>query len=228
MSVTTQNTTTIDEGGTVTYKGNKTTVTEVTSENVTLVWGDDYRVLIPNASEPTANVTDPSGFAFKQVWDIEMWLEADPTVENETVTRADGNRYVVNRETNRTVPLSAYLGPVEVTRFTEGESFVYQGTEVLVENVTAESVLLSWYGPVKHTRSLSANETLIINGTSYVAHTPGDESLVLTSDIENYRRQVSAREYYTERINGLWGVTILSGLAAVFIDLLRDCCDRGG
>jgi len=64
---------------------------------------------------------------------------------------------------------------------------------------------------------------ILLAGTQYFAnfHGPGDNVRVTLAPTESqydtYVREVEQKEYFHERMNGLWGVVILSGLAGAAI-----------
>jgi hypothetical protein len=60
-------------------------------------------------------------------------------------------------------------------------------------------------------------DRVTLNGREYIAHFPNNRTLELSSDVQAYERQVEIRDTYDERINGLWGVSILSSLAVVLL-----------
>ncbi|NIS28670.1 MAG: hypothetical protein GWN07_01110, partial [Actinobacteria bacterium] len=64
---------------------------------------------------------------------------------------------------------------------------------------------------------LSEGDQIELGGTTYVAHYPDESTLVLDSDVEAYQQEVAVVDKYQERINGLWGVSILSGLSALLL-----------
>ena len=55
----------------------------------------------------------------------------------------------------------------------------------------------------------------------------GKDSVVLSTDTDAYQAQVERQDYYKERMNGLWGISILSGLAGVFVIGLAYLPTRG-
>jgi len=203
-------------GDTFRHQGNETTVTAA-DENVTLAWGNPYEVTTQTASNDS--------FDFRESFNVSAILTADPAVDNETVTRADGNEYVVYTN-GSTQQLSEYLPDPDTETFSEGDTFTddtaaegVEYDEVTVENVTAERVLIRWRGPVSHDVSAEhgGNVTFGPDDRQFVAHFPDNDTLELTSDVEGYQAQLAVRDTYHDRINGLWGVSILSGLAAVFL-----------
>lgn len=197
-------------GDSLTYQGNQANVTQITSSQVTVVWGEPYRVLAESGD-------DPASFTFRQEFNVSKRLAEDPAVENETITRADGNRYVVYRDNGSTQPLQEYLPEPETRQFSEGDRLQYRNNETTVANVSNESVILEWTAPRTNTVSLEEGGTTTLGGTEYVAHFPDNSTLELTSDLEGYNRETAAVATYHERMNGFWGISILSGLAAILL-----------
>jgi len=197
-------------GDTLVYRGNETTVTEVTAEGATLVWGDPYRVHI-------ANVTDPDEFTLRRDPNVTAVLAADPAVENETVTRSNGREYVVYAENGTTRPLSSYLPSAESRTFAEGDTLVYRGNETTVGNVSASEAPLLWSGERTNTVELTHGENVTLNGETRLAFFPGDGQVKLTRDFQGYQDGLARQGYFHERINGFWGISIISFLAALLL-----------
>jgi hypothetical protein len=194
---------------TLAYRGNETTVAAITADEVRLVWGDDYRVFVPNAS-------DPDSFRMIQQFNVSAQLAADPAVENRTISRADGQRYVVFTANGSTLLLSEYLPAPDVGRLQEGDTMTVGGNETTVANVTSSGVLVEWTGPRTNTVSMAEGDNVTLNGQQYVVHFRGD-SVQLSPQLDEYREDLRRQDYFKERQNGLWGVTLLSGIAAMFI-----------
>jgi len=201
---------TVAAGDTIAYEGEQATVTRITSDAVTLAWGEPYRLLVENA-------TDPSAFTLTQAFNVSARLAEDPAVEDQTVTRADGNRYVVYEANGSTTLLSEYLPEPEVRTMREGETLEFQGNETTVAAVDNESVTLAWSGPRTNTLSLSEGDRTTFADTEYVAHFPDNSTFALTADVDAYEAEIAAVDTYHERINGFWGVSIISGLAAILL-----------
>ncbi len=212
-------TATFASNDTFVYRGNATTVTEVTAEEVRLEWGDDYRVLTPNE-------TDPSSFRMVQQFNVSQRLSADPAVENRTVTRDDGQRYVVFASNGTTRLLGEYLPAPDVGQIQEGDSLTFRNNETTVANVTATGIVLEWTGPQTNTIELSEGANVTLNGQQRVVHFQGD-SVILSQEVVGYQEDLGRQDYFTERQNGLWGVTILSGLAAMFVIVFAYLPVRG-
>jgi len=172
--------------------------------------GEPFRLLVENT-------TDPSSFTFTQAFNVSGRLAADPAVEDQTVTRADGQRYVVYSDNGTTRPLADYLPAPETRTLSEGDTLRYQGNATTVADVTNETVTLAWTGSRTNTVSLQEGATATLGGTEFVAHFPDNSTLELTTDVEAYQREVEAVATYHERISGFWGISILSWLAAVVL-----------
>ena len=171
---------------------------------------ESYRLLVGNAS-------DPSSFTFRQEFNVSRRLAEDPAVEDQTVTRSDGRRYVVYTENGSTRPLDEYLPSPETRQFSEGGQLQYRNNSTTIANVSAESVVLEWTAPRNNTLSLEEGGTTTFGGTQYVAHFPDNRTLALTSDLEAYNSETGAVDTYHERMNGFWGIIIISAVAAMLL-----------
>ena len=201
------------------YRGNTTTVANVTSDSVLLLWGDNYRVLVPNESDPTS-------FRMVQQFNVSQRLAADPAVENQTITRENGQRYVVFVSNGSTRPLSEYLPTPDVGRLQEGDTLTFRRNETTVANVTTTGVVVEWTAPRTTTIELSEGANVTLNDQQFVAHFKGD-TVILSPDVAKYQRDLERQDNFNERRSGLWGVTILSGFAALFIIALAYLPVRG-
>lgn len=171
--------------------------------------GDDYRVLVPAVEEP-------SEFTFREVFNVSAILADDPAIENETITRADDQRYVVYVENGTTRPLDEYLPDPRSVTYAEGDTFDYRNNSTTVANVSNESVTLQWTAPRTTQTDVSEGANITLAGSVYVAHFPGGNQLALGSYNE-YVDQQQRVSYFHERISGLWGVVIVCSLAAVVL-----------
>lgn len=174
------------------------------NSSVTLQNNQSYRVLIPNES-------DPSSFTLRE----------EQSVDRETVTQ-NGTEYVVMEDgENRTlVPVSEFLPEPETRQYSEGETIQFQGNETTFANVSTDSVELQWTAQRTNTVSFAEGGTADLNGQQYVAHFPDGSTLQLSSDADAYRQQQQEITTFNDRIAGLWGVILLSVLAAVFLIVL--------
>jgi sorbitol-specific phosphotransferase system component IIA len=185
-------------------------------ENGTVVpyQDDDYVVLTPNSSNETA-------FTLREEINRTAILQDDPTAEDELATQ-DGQRYVVVTENgSRTLvePSEYFPAPATETVAT-GDQFAYEGNRTTVATVGSEAVTLEWFGPEQRTVTVTSESNATLNGQQYVALMPNNETVQLETDYSTYRNEVNAVDSFNERTSGLWGVTILSGAAVIFLAML--------
>ncbi|PSP99250.1 hypothetical protein BRC89_04815 [Halobacteriales archaeon QS_4_70_19] len=214
-------------GDTFEHRRNVTTVTGIENgSSATLTWGDNYQVVIPNAS-------NPDEFRALQRFNVSQRLRNDPDVENQTYQGEDG-RFVRYRN-GTTQPLDEYLPAPGETTFAEGDALTYRATEdpsapaneTTVANVTSEEVELEWTGSRTETTELSEGANVTLGDQQYVAHFKNTSTVLLSSDVSGYQDQIRKQGYYHERMNGLWGVSILSGFGALLVVALAYLPTRG-
>lgn len=181
--------------------------------------GSTYQVQIPNA-------TDPARFTLREQQDPVAIVTADDAVYDEIVT-INGTKYVTYRSNNTNVPLSEYLPEPDSERVNEGDSLAYQNETTTVANVTSSSVLLTWTGPRENTMTFAEGENVTVGGTQYVATFPSNSTVKLSTQVAEYQNQLRAQHYFTERMNGLWGIIIISGIAAMLVIALAYMPFRG-
>ena len=184
--------------------------------------GTSYTVVIGNGS-------DVSSFTLREEQNVTALLANDSAVENSLATR-DGTDYVVFRSNDSIRPAAEYLPAPRTRQFSTGDTYPYQGNETTVVEVTPEAATLAWTGPQSRSAELQegANVTLA-NGQRYFAHFPNDHavSLVPIGQYGDYAATLAERSYFDERINGLWGIVIVSGLAAFLVLSMAYMPSRG-
>jgi len=201
-------------GDTVTYRGNEATVTSVTGEAATIVWGGPYQLVVQ-----AENVTDPTDATFVEQRDLEAMVDADPALYDEIITQ-NGTRKVTYRANETNVPLEEYFPPVERHTVAEGETLTYQGNETAVDAVTNTSVELTRPGQNTVTVGFSEGANFTVAGTQYFAHFPDNSSVYFMETGErygDYRAQENEISSYHDRIEGLWGIAELCLLAAIIL-----------
>ncbi|WP_135851074.1 hypothetical protein [Halorussus salinus] len=201
--------------------------TETWTNNSTVTYqSDEYRVLIPNVSNPS-----------------EATLREVQPLGNNTTTIQQNDRTFVVEERNGTrtlVPVSEYkrqqFGEPNTERLTAGGTLQYANNSTTVSNITASAVKLTWTAP--RTNTIEFGETtpirttlvrggtpakmafaaggnnVTLNGQTYTTHYPDNGTLVLSSQPAEYHAQLDSVRHQNERFAGLWGVFILSVLAA--------------
>lgn len=171
------------------------------------VQGTDYRVVVQPAGDPT-----------------EFFLvEAVSLGENTTTVTQDGVTYVVTEGDDGPdlTPVHEWIqdtrGPPDVRAFAEGDTLTYQNQTATITAVANESVTVAWRAPAENTINLNEGRQVTLGTTEYVAHFPTEGEVQLSTDVKGYQEDVQVVDNFDERIAGLWGVTILSGLAAALL-----------
>jgi hypothetical protein len=198
------------ESATAEWTNQSAQYTEEWSSGDTVVYeGDDYTVAVPNQS-------DPSYFELREVQTVDK-----PTVEQ------NGTTYVVVKEDGdkTLVPRDEYLPTQTVYRFQEGDQIDRPNNDnaTSVASVSDSAVTIQWFAPKTFEVSFSEGENTTVGGTNYLAHietSGGQNALELTTDYEDYHSDVDQRNYFHERMNGLWGVIIISGIAISLLVML--------
>ena len=210
-----------DGQGTLTRINESSVYTAEWANNSTVQLANNrtYRVLIPNTS-------DPQQFTLRQEFNLS---------ENTTTTTQDGTTYVVVNQTggNKSlVPVDEYkrqqFGQPDTRQFSEGGTFQFEGNQTTVTNVTASAATLQWTAPRTIETSLTEGGNVTLgpdtDNETYVAHfvqrqVDGNETTLvqLSPNPDDYREDVESINHFQERIAGLWGVVILSGLVVALL-----------
>ncbi|MFB6271061.1 MAG: hypothetical protein ABEH83_14040 [Halobacterium sp.] len=197
-----------DGSATATWVNESARYTATWEENDTVVYnGTNYTVVIPEQSEYN-----------------QFELRENQTVDRPTVVQ-NGTTYVIVEEDGerKLVPRDEYLPEPMVYVFQEGDRIDRpdNDNETRVASVSESSVTIEWFAPRTNELSFDEGENTTVGGTPYLAHFTADGSVLqLTTDYEDYHSDVDAQEEFKERTNGLWGVAILSGCAAVLLAML--------
>ncbi|MFC6863991.1 hypothetical protein ACFQGE_11040 [Halomicroarcula sp. GCM10025817] len=165
---------------------------------------------------------ETSTLTLRQQFNVSQLLREDPAVRNSLATQ-NGTQYVVYRENETLRPLEQWLPEPETLAFSPGDTYELttdSGTQqATVAAVSGSGATLEWTGAEEQTRELSEGGNVTLSGQQYFAHFP-DHSTVQVVSIDEYPEYQTALErqdYFHERKNGLWGVSILSGIAAVLL-----------
>jgi len=189
----------------------------------TAVDGTAFVVSVDNESN-TATLTEQQN--------ITQLLRDDPAVENSVATQ-NGTDYVVFRENDSLKPLSEWLPEPETRTYGVGDAFTYQtddGTqETTVVDVSESGMTVEWFAPEDRTVELTEGGNVTLQGQQYFAHFPDEESVkVVSSDqYAAYQATLDRQDYFHERTNGLWGISILSGIAATLMLGMAYLPNRG-
>jgi len=128
---------TVAIGGTVSSMGEEIEVTEAWADGeIVEVDGTDWEVQIDDDDEPTS-------FTLVEVLDRQAIIDADPNATE--IVEEDGEEFVVVEEDGEEEQVEAdeYFDP-ETQSYSEGDLLRYNDQTVMVTDVTADDVTLSW------------------------------------------------------------------------------------
>ncbi|PSP85934.1 hypothetical protein BRC83_02260 [Halobacteriales archaeon QS_1_68_17] len=196
--------------GTVEWTNESAQFTATLENNSTVTYRDDeWRLLVPNGS-------DVSEFRLREEQNASEILASDPAVQNETAT-FQGQRHVVYANGSLGPPLSEYLPDPETETIQSGSEFPYEGNTTTVSSITSEEVTLTWTGAKTNTAELTDGGNVTLGGQTYLVYFPSENQVQFTQDYDAYQTQLDRIDYYHERINGFWGVSIISLVAAIIL-----------
>jgi hypothetical protein len=153
---------------------------------------------------------------------VSALLVEDSSVQN-TLATQNGTEYVVYRSNNTQVPLSEWLPEPETVSFTTGDTYPHStdsGTqETTISEVTDDGATLEWFAPRENTIELSEGGNVTLNEQQFFTHFPDHSTVQIVSiqQYSQYQATLDQQDYFHERKNGIWGVSILSGIAAVLM-----------
>ena len=202
----------VERTGTIAWTNQSAQFTATWANNSTVSLDNTtYRVLIPNTS-------DPSSLVLQNQVNRSQVLANDPQADDQLVTR-NGVEHVVIEDQNgtRLVPADEYFAEPTNRTVNEGATIDYNGNRTTVTNVTNASATLQWTAPRNNTVEVSDNGNVTLGGTTYLAHFRNNQTLVLTQDFASYNQQTQDINRYHRYLSGLWGVSIMGGVAAVLL-----------
>ncbi|WP_363464422.1 hypothetical protein [Halogeometricum borinquense] len=203
---------TLVRSGALQYTNQSARYTETWENNSTVTIDDTEWIVLVSGDE---NETE---FTLREDINETTILEQDPNASNEMVTH-NGKQQVVLQEngSEQLVPASEYFPEPQSQTYSEGNTFEYNGNETTVAAVTTEAVEISWTAPRTNSIDVANEGNVTLGEQKYLAHFPDNETMKLTQDYESYRTQQEEIETFHTRESGLWGVSILSLLAIVFL-----------
>ncbi|WP_313693250.1 hypothetical protein [Halorarum halobium] len=205
---------TLERSATLNWTNSSARYTQAWENGSTVTYdGDDWNVSI----EPSA---DPSEVTLREAQNHTAILSEDPAVENETTT-VDGQVYVVQRAgengSRELIPAEDYFPAPATQQFSEGDEVQFAGNETTVAAVSNTTVTLEWFAPQTNEIAVEDTANVSIGANTYFAHFPNNETLALTQDYGQYQAYQEQSTAFKTHSDGLWGVTLLSGLISVFV-----------
>jgi len=188
--------------------------TATVEHNATTTYQNDTYRVRTDGNESTVTL--------EEELNVSALLAADSSVQN-TLATQNGTEYVVYRSNNTQVPLSEWLPEPETVSFTTGDTYPHStdsGTqETTISEVTDDGATLEWFAPRENTVELSEGGNVTLNGQQFFTHFPDHSTVQIVSiqQYSQYQATLDQQDYFHERKNGIWGVSILSGIAAVLM-----------
>jgi hypothetical protein len=153
---------------------------------------------------------------------VTQLLQNDPDVRNSLATQ-NGTEYVVYRQNESLRPVEQWLPEPETITYSTGDQYVYAAESgqqtTTITSVNDSSATLEWVAPRQRTVELSEGGNVTLADGQYFAHFP-DHSTVQVVTVDQYSQYADTlgdQSYFHERKNGLWGISILSGIAATLL-----------
>ncbi|MFW5920022.1 MAG: hypothetical protein ACOCSF_07530 [Halanaeroarchaeum sp.] len=198
-----------DRTATLEWVNESERMTETWAHNATVTLENrTYRVLIPNASSPDAFQLRPE----PDDWANPSWRDDRQFVDVDI----DGDGFVEND-----VPIGRFIEANESlsNRSVEAAGTLqYDGHETRVATLTNESAELEWTADVTHTVELSHARNATLEDRTFLAYFPDNSTVYLDSaETTAYFDRAQDDDAYHRRTNGLWAVSVLSGLAIVLL-----------
>jgi len=157
----------------------------------------------------------------------EFDLRWEPT-ERFAPAWSDGVMYIdsdLDRGGRQDIPVTSYIEnssneSVQTIEFSEGDSFERSGNETTFASVSNSTVVLAWTAPTTNEVSAANHQNVTLNGEPYVVHFENNDTVRL-GEGEAAREQLQGtmrtNDRFHDRINGVWGVTLGSGVALVLL-----------
>ena len=189
------------------------------SARYTVEWANDSTVTYGGQDWIVTTDNESESFTLTEVVDRTAILENDTDVENETTT-VDGQAYVVERDDgNRTlIPADEYFPAPETREYAVGDEVEnIEDNTATVASVSSDAATLEYFAPRTNEISVANEANVTVGSTTYFAYFPDNSTMLLTQEFETYEQYQAATSSQTTMTNGLWGVTILSGLSAFLL-----------
>lgn len=208
--------------GALTWTNESARSTATLENNSTVSYEDrEWTLLVENDSSVDS-------FVLEETFDVPGILGNDTAVYNQTVL-VDGEERVVYRSNNSTVALSEYLPPRDTRQFSEGDDYRYpeENVTTTVDAVDPGAVTLAWIAPAENEIELTEGANVTLGDQQYVVHFPSESQVQISPEVAAYQQDLREQDYFAERTNGLWGIVILSVVAAILIVAMAYMPSRG-
>ncbi|WP_253738354.1 hypothetical protein [Halohasta salina] len=215
--------TTEEQGG-----GHGSSAEEVTVVTGTIEWTEtDVEMSETWANEDTVEIDgmewqvliegeNATSMTLQETVDRQAILENDPSADNETIERDDGEYVVVTSGGEEDlVPAEEYFPAPTTGSYAVGDRFTYNNQTVTVSEISGGEATLTWTEDQTNTNSLGNEGTVeLADGAEYLSYLPDTNTLQLTSDMSEYEAQVAEKEQFSQRTSGFRYTTFTALLFA--------------
>ena len=186
------------------------------SAEYTVTWENDSTQAVDDEEwRVVIEGEEPSAVTLREEINETAILRDDPDASEETVEQ-NGTRYVVLNN-SQLVPAAEYFPDPETRTYAEGDTVEYRGNTTTVDSVTTDAAELAWTAPRTEAIGVEHEANVTIGEQTYFAYVPDGSTIQLIDDYTSYQQQTAAIEQFQTYENGLWGVSIVSLLTAVFM-----------
>ncbi|MFC7132921.1 MULTISPECIES: hypothetical protein [Salinibaculum] len=209
-------------GGTsVSYTGELTTLNESNMETATLENGSTVPFREGTYTVTVANETNVSEFSLVETQNVTAIIANDSDATTIVTDDETGERFV-RFQNGSTALLSEYLPTPDTATRAVGDEFFYaeENVTTTVDAVTQSEVTLTWNNPANESIEFGEGGNITLGGESFFGHFPSEDTVqVLRSDqyYSQYQTVLDNIDYFHERTNGMWGIVIVSFLAAIVL-----------
>jgi hypothetical protein len=169
-----------------------------------------YRVFIPNESSPTTlTLRWEPGDAYAPKWvDGKQYIDGDLSAPDRQATLVED--FIAQNDS------------IGYVNFSTSEPFDYNGNETTFSEVTNASATIQWTGSQDNEESFGQHANFTLNNVNYTAHFPSEsgDTVLLARGVEGQKalaEKIHKQHEFHGRINGLWGVVIIAGTAAILL-----------
>lgn len=183
---------------------------ETWANNSTVTYQNStYRAFIADTSEPTEiTLRWEPGDRFSPQWvDGVQYIDGQPDQPDRQAVRVD--EYIESSNNSSIQPRT-----VDATTTID-----YEGNETTI-TTTNETATLTWTAPRDNEMTVSQYGNATINGVDYAVYFSNNDTVTLGQGVEAQsalHEQLDEQSRFHGRINGFWGVVIVSGLGLVLL-----------
>ena len=201
--------------GSVSETGGELQYTDESAEYVVTWENDSTQTVDDEEWRVVIQGDEPTEVTLREEINETAILAEDSDASEETVEQ-NGTRYVVLNN-SQLVPAAEFFPDPETRTYAEGDSLSYQGNTTTVDSVTTAAAELTWTAPRTEAVEVEHEANVTVGEQTYFAYVPDGSTIQLIDEYGSYQQQTAAIDQFQTYQNGLWGVSLVSLLTAVFM-----------